>query len=92
MSIMRKLGLGRSFERALSKSIGYFSSLIIFLIAVWNSVHISSSFIFSVLVVTGIVNFFTLYAMYGIDLLHELNIVFTRFANIVNIQPEKEIY
>ena len=83
---MRRLGLGRSFERALGKSIGFLSSFTMFLIAVHVGMRIDSSFIFSTLVVTETVKYFTIYAVYGIDLFHELNIIFERFALIFNIK------
>lgn len=70
VGVIRKLGLGRSFERALGKSIGFVSSLAIFLIAVHEGMRIDSSFIFSILVVTGALKYFTIYAVYGIDLLY----------------------
>ena len=83
---MKKLGLGRSLERALSKSIGFISSVILFLVAISLSIKIDTSFIFSILVATGAIKFFAIYSILGIDLLHELHISFDRFASIFNIE------
>ena len=70
VGVIRRLGLGRSFERALGKSIGFLSSFAIFLIALHEGMRIDSSFIFSILVVTGIVKYFTIYTVNGIDLFY----------------------
>ena len=83
---IRKLGLGRSVERAVAKSIGFLSSFAIFLIALHMSMRIDSSFIFSILVIAGIVKSMNIYAVYGIDLLYELNAIFERFAFIFNVE------
>ena len=83
---IRKLGLSRSIERAVAKSIGFLSSFTIFLIAVHMSMRIDSSFIFSILVIAGIVKNLNIFAVLGIDLLHELNVIFERFALIFNIE------
>ena len=91
ISILKKLGLGRSLERALSKSIGFFSSVVLFLVAISLSIKINTSFIFSILVATGVMKFFTIYGMLGIDLLHELQISFDRFASIFNIEEPQKI-
>ena len=86
VELLKKLAFSRAFSRTFSKSICFFSSFVLFLITLRIGVGLSSSLIFSVLVVTSVVQYFTIYAVYGVDILYELNIMFKRYVNILNIE------
>ena len=86
VELLKKLAFSRAFSRTFSKSICFFSSFVLFIITLRIGVGLSSSLIFFVLVVTSVVQYFTIYAVYGVDILYELNIMFKRYVNILNIE------
>ena len=78
------MGILRSIERALSRSIGFFSSLAIFVIAYNLSISFNAAFIFTILVIMSNMKSFAMFSVYCIDLIHELNIIFQRYAVFFN--------
>ena len=86
ISNFMSLAVGRTFEKAVSNSVAYFSGFFIFLAAsLIGTLQIND--IFSSLEVLTYLRFQLFYFVSGISLYYEIEVTFDRIANILN-QPE----
>ena len=83
---MKKLALGRALERTIGGSIVFISSLAMFYAAYSIDGDLTHEKIFSALVIMLFLNAHTLHGSIAVSTLHELRIVFDRFASIFNFQ------
>ena len=80
------LALGRSVERAIGNSLGFISSLVMFIIADNAGTDLTLAKIFSTLEVAGGLKMTIMFLAVGVGVYYEIMVVFGRFANIFNIQ------
>jgi len=82
----KKLSIGRSLERTIADSIGFWASLVMFVVAHYIQTVLTLSKIFSTLDI--IINFkqSLAYMTIGLGFYYEVKVVFERFASIFNIE------
>jgi hypothetical protein len=88
---LKRLAIGRSFERAIAYTNGYVSSLIMFILASTVNNDLTFAIIFSTLEMIASLKINTTQFVSGVGLYYEIKVVFTRFASIFNVQIKSMI-
>ena len=86
-----RLALGRSLERAVGNSMGFVSSLVMFIIAFYAGTDLTLAKVFSTLEIAGTLKGSILMLTMGLGVYYETMVVFGRFANIFNIQNTRMV-
>ena len=61
------------------------------MVVVHNSIHLTTSFIFFILVLTAILKFYANFGTTGVDLIYELNVILERLAGILNFKSSSNM-
>ena len=91
MKAFLKLALGRSFESALSDFTAIFGTFLAFLTIAYTRNDLTNSQIFSTLEFILFLKISTGMAALGIGFLYELEVVFKRFATIMDLRTIRMI-
>ena len=85
---LRRLALGRSFDRACACVIGILSAFTIYILAANITDNLSLAIIFSTLEMMATLRIKLTVFTQGIALYYELEVIFSRFSSIFNIKPK----
>ena len=85
------MNVGKSFERALGNSIALWSGLLMFVTMHYATGKLSTALIFSTLELMVFLRLNIFFFSIGVGFLYELNVIFERFVNVLNIKNTQMI-
>jgi ABC-type multidrug transport system fused ATPase/permease subunit len=90
VNLFKNLAFFRSLERAVGKSIGVVSALVMFIIATYTT-GLTTPKVFSVMEMAGVLKMTVLMVVLGVALYFETKVIFTRFSVIFSIEEKSMI-